>query len=233
MTNRKPKPNNFAFIDSQNLNLSIQQLGWKLDFYRFRRYLKDKYNVTRAIIFVGFMEENKDLYEHLSKVGYDMIYKPTLSYKDGTTKGNVDTDLVLHAMIEWNNYDQAVIVSGDGDFYGLVEYMINHEKLAKLVIPNQHHYSALLKRFDSGYLAFVSDLKSKMAYHSRKPKIDGETPAPKDPVVDAVQAKSDAVIRPERGSQQRKEPQTDQPVEGAFRNHDSTPLPPLPPPHEY
>jgi uncharacterized LabA/DUF88 family protein len=169
MSNEK-STNNYAFIDSQNLNLSIQQLGWKLDFYRFRRYLKDKYNVTRAIIFVGFMEENKDLYEHLSKVGYDLVYKPTLSYKDGTTKGNVDTDLVMHAMIEWDNYDQAVIVSGDGDFYGLVEYMIKKEKLAKLVIPNQHHYSALLKRFDSGYLAFVSDLKSKMAYHSRKPK---------------------------------------------------------------
>jgi uncharacterized LabA/DUF88 family protein len=177
MTNQKSKLNNYAFIDSQNLNLSIQQLGWKLDFYRFRRYLQDKYNVTRAIIFVGFMEENKDLYEHLSKVGYDLIYKPTLSYKDGTTKGNVDTDLVLHAMIEWGNYDQAVIVSGDGDFYGLVDYMIKKDKLAKLVIPNQHHYSALLKRFDSGYLAFVSDLKSKMAYHSRRKEPPTDQPA--------------------------------------------------------
>jgi len=33
--------NNFAFIDGQNLNLGIQELGWKLDFSRFRQYLKE------------------------------------------------------------------------------------------------------------------------------------------------------------------------------------------------
>ncbi len=36
---------NFAFIDSQNLNLSIRALGWRLDFRRFRVYLKEKYEV--------------------------------------------------------------------------------------------------------------------------------------------------------------------------------------------
>jgi hypothetical protein len=40
--------NNFAFIDSQNLNLSIRSQGWVLDFKRFRVYLKDKYSVTKA-----------------------------------------------------------------------------------------------------------------------------------------------------------------------------------------
>jgi len=34
------RPNNYAFIDSQNLNLGIQSLGWKLDFAKFHRYLK-------------------------------------------------------------------------------------------------------------------------------------------------------------------------------------------------
>jgi len=35
--------NNYAFIDSQNLNLSIREQGWVLDFKKFRIYLKDKY----------------------------------------------------------------------------------------------------------------------------------------------------------------------------------------------
>ena len=43
--------NNYAFIDSQNLNLGIQLLGWKLDYKKFRIYLKEKYNVTKAYIF--------------------------------------------------------------------------------------------------------------------------------------------------------------------------------------
>ena len=44
----KAKENNYAFIDSQNLNLAIQDQGWKLDFGRFRTYLADSFNVTKA-----------------------------------------------------------------------------------------------------------------------------------------------------------------------------------------
>ncbi len=40
----KQKQNNFAFIDSQNLNLGVKSQGWNLDFFRFRRFLRDKYN---------------------------------------------------------------------------------------------------------------------------------------------------------------------------------------------
>ncbi len=34
----KTEDNNYAFIDSQNLNLSIRDQGWVLDFRRFRKY---------------------------------------------------------------------------------------------------------------------------------------------------------------------------------------------------
>lgn len=160
---------NYAFIDSQNLNLSIQNLGWKLDYARFRRYLKDKYNVDRALIFIGYMEEQTDLYNHLVAAGYELVYKPTLSYKDGSTKGNVDVELVMHAIIELPNYHQAVIVTGDGDFYSLIDYLLKRGKLSKVVIPSQLRYSTLLKQFDPQYLAFVSDLRRKLEYtHKRK-----------------------------------------------------------------
>jgi uncharacterized LabA/DUF88 family protein len=160
---------NYAFIDSQNLNLSIQNLGWKLDYGRFRRYLRDKYHVTRAFIFIGYTEDQTDLYDHLEAAGYEIIYKPTLNYKDGSMKGNVDAELVMHAMIELPNYHKAVIVTGDGDFYSLIAHLISINKLEKVVIPSQMRYSSLLKRFDPSYLAFVSDLKRKLAYtHKRK-----------------------------------------------------------------
>ena len=111
---------NFAFIDSQNLNLSIQSLGWKLDFARFRIYLKDKYKVEKAFLFIGYIEGNNDLYKSLQEAGFICIFKPTLIYKNGSTKGNCDAELVLQAMIEYSNYDKAVIVTGDGDFYCLI-----------------------------------------------------------------------------------------------------------------
>lgn len=169
----KTKQNNFAFIDSQNLNLAIKRLGWKLDFERFRVYLREKYGIERAYIFIGFMEKHHDLYKSLQEKGYILIFKPTLVHKDGTTKGNCDAELVLQAMIDYPNYDRAVIVTGDGDFHCLVDYFIKQKKLEKLLIPDQAHYSALLKRFPSEYLAFVSDLRKRVEYKRKEPSKDG------------------------------------------------------------
>jgi uncharacterized LabA/DUF88 family protein len=174
---RRKKELVYAFIDSQNLNLSIQALGWHLDFARFRTYLRDKYNVDKAYIFIGFIDDNNELYDSLREAGYILVFKQTLTYKDGTTKGNVDAELVLHAMIHLNTYDKALIVTGDGDFYCLIEYLIQKQKLSKVIVPNQHRYSALLKRFDSDYLAFVSDLKSKLAYVSKRKEPRADQPA--------------------------------------------------------
>lgn len=52
----------YAFIDSNNLNLGIEALGWKLDWRKFRVYLKEKYNVSNAYLFIGYVPTNQDLY---------------------------------------------------------------------------------------------------------------------------------------------------------------------------
>lgn len=99
--------NNYAFIDSQNLNLGVKSQGWNLDFARFRVYLEDKYQVEKAFLFIGFIEDNQPLYTYLQKAGYICIFKPTLrtsGHKNIKIKGNVDAELVLHTMIEYKNY---------------------------------------------------------------------------------------------------------------------------------
>ena len=155
--------NNFAFIDSQNLNLSILNQGWKLDFKRFRVYLKDKFNVTNAFLFIGYDPTNSDLYTSLQTYGYILIFKPALKLPSGKTKGNIDAELVLHTMIQYNNFDKAVIVTGDGDFYCLVEYLIKHNKLEKLLIPDKNKYSSLFRKFIFD-IQFMNGLKGKLEY---------------------------------------------------------------------
>ncbi|MBM3710619.1 MAG: NYN domain-containing protein [Actinobacteria bacterium] len=155
--------NNYAFIDSQNLNLSIKQQGWELDFKRFRIYLKQKYNVKKAFLFLGYMPCNKSLYTKLKNYGYNLIFKPTLKLPTGDVKGNVDSELVLNAMIEFNNYNKAIIVAGDGDYACLVEYLINHDKLEKLIIPDAKKYSFLLTKFLKDAV-FMNNLRNKLEY---------------------------------------------------------------------
>jgi len=158
----------YAFIDSQNVNLAIREQGWTLDWSRFRKYLELKHNVTKAFLFLGFIPENQDLYTNLQKDGFVLIFKPTLQYKDGTTKGNVDAELVLQAMLELPNYQQAMIVTGDGDFYCLINYLNENEKLKYLLIPNQKKYSALLKKVAPGKILFMDNLKGKLEYKRKK-----------------------------------------------------------------
>jgi uncharacterized LabA/DUF88 family protein len=155
------KAENFAFIDSQNLNLSIQELGWKLDFMRFRRYLDEKYSVTKAFLFIGFVPTNQSLYTSLQKYGFILIFKPTLQLPDGRVKGNIDAELVLHAMIEYPNYNKALIVTGDGDFYCLVDYLKRQEKLLRLMVPNRFKFSSLLKKWMPD-IVFMNDLRGKL-----------------------------------------------------------------------
>jgi NYN domain len=94
--------NNFAFIDSQNINLGVNSLGWKLDWKRFRIHLKESYGVSTAYVFIGFLPENQGLYQSLQRFGYVLIFKPVTYRGDGKAKGNVDAELVLQAMIDFD-----------------------------------------------------------------------------------------------------------------------------------
>jgi len=166
--------NNYAFIDSQNLNLAIRGLGWVLDFHRFRVHLQETYAVKKAFLFIGYVEGNAALYASLQEAGFICIFKPTLKYKDGTTKGNCDAELVLQAMIEYPHYDRAVIVTGDGDFHCLAKYLLEKEKLGALLIPNRIRFSALLKfKIFKPYLRYMNDLEHRLAYPKKRPHRDG------------------------------------------------------------
>ncbi len=160
--------NNYAFIDSQNVNLAIRSAGWKLDWRRFRVYLREKYGVEKAFLFVGYIEGNNTLYTSLQDAGFICVFKPTLTYKDGTTKGNCDAELVLQAMIEYEHYGKAVIVTGDGDFYCLVKHLLENEKLERVLIPNYFKFSALLKRFGRQRLGFMNELRPKLEYKKKR-----------------------------------------------------------------
>lgn len=205
------KPNDrpervFAFIDSQNLNIGTQKSGWKMDWRKFRQFLADKYGVTKAFMFIGYIPENEDLYEQMHDAGYAVVLKPTFDLtrpqpemqevmdeeqgikpsnpeqpanargpsssavnkpeEKKPVKGNIDAELVLWAMKEMSNYEKAIIVSGDGDFYCLVEYLDQKGRLLNLLAPSQH-YSSLYNRYEK-YVVRLDNFRRELAYHDFK-----------------------------------------------------------------
>ncbi len=155
---------NYAFIDSQNLYMSLEECGWRLDWRKFRTYLREKYAVTDAYVFIGYISAQEPLYKFLQEAGFTLIFKETQKRVDGSSKGNVDAELVLNAMIEYPNYDKAVIITGDGDFACLITYLKKQDKLQMLLVPNEAKYSALLKKAAASQLASISSLQKRLEY---------------------------------------------------------------------
>lgn len=144
------KPRNYAFIDGNNLYLGARSQGINLDYRKFRLYLRNKFSVEKAFLFIGYDPERTHMYNHLISSGYILIHKPTVIYHENgrrMMKGNVDAEMVLHAAaIEYENHEQAVLVTSDGDFACLMDYLKKNNKLKRIITPTEF-YSSLLQDF--------------------------------------------------------------------------------------
>jgi len=111
----KAEPTIYAFIDGNNLKYGVRNTfkdkktgeliyeGWELDYRKFRLYLTNKYNVTKAYLFIGQVPGNEAMYRFLQEAGYILVFKPTMPYRhdDGRSdiKGNVDAEnKLLHVL---------------------------------------------------------------------------------------------------------------------------------------
>ena len=157
---------NYAFIDMQNLYSTLEELGWRMDWKKFYIFLEEKHQVRIAYIFMGFLPENKHFYQFLQKIGYKLIFKE-VSVFNGKIKGNVDVELAVQAMIDLPRYDQAVIVSNDGDFSYLVKYLISKQKLKLVLSSSQQQSSRILKKTAKEKIRFLEDSKSILKYEKK------------------------------------------------------------------
>ena len=164
------KENNLAFIDGQNLHLGTIENNWKIDHFKFRIYLKDKYRVSEAYYFLGYIsEKEQDLYNNLQKAGFIVVFKehnPNLITKK---KGNVDADIVFETMknlLDNKDFNKIILVSGDGDYKKLVDYLIKKEKLKKILFPNKKFVSSLYKDLGNQFCVDLGreDVKIKIKY---------------------------------------------------------------------
>ena len=155
---------NYAFVDGNNLYLSTKGLGWKLDHNKFRIYLKDKFNASIAYYFIGYKKDNQKLYDSLERSGFKLVYKDVAHDDKANVKGNIDAELVLHAMIDIEEYDQAIIVSSDGDFACLVEYLVQKGKLKRVLAASKGGCSNLLSKAAGTNIDYLDNLRDKLEY---------------------------------------------------------------------
>lgn len=149
---------NYAFIDGQNLYMGTakREVGpWEINLTRFRVYLERKYNVSKAFYFLGYVQEtNQELYEEIQNAGFVLIFREHNPAMLGKKKGNVDSDIIFHIMkkvYKKEGFAKIVLVSGDGDYKLLVDFLIEEKRFEKILFPDKNRASSLYKKIGATY----------------------------------------------------------------------------------
>lgn len=145
---------------------------WEIDLARFRVYLERKYNVSEAYYFLGYVQEtNQELYEEIQKAGFVLIFREHNPAMLGKKKGNVDSDIIFHVMKKMykkEDFTRIIMVSGDGDYKLLVDFLIEEKRFEKILFPNKKFASSLYKKLGSQYFDYLENIKDKIRIDKKK-----------------------------------------------------------------
>lgn len=134
---------------------------WDVDMKRFRVYLKEKYHVDKAYLFMGvYQEEQSELYTLFQDFGYILVFRVHENTLKTIKKGNVDTDLVFQCMKDFASaecMDKVILVSGDGDYFRMIKYLNSESKLEKVLLPSHKNASSLYKGLSREKYQYLDD----------------------------------------------------------------------------
>ena len=176
------KVRNLAFIDGQNLYMGTAKRDvypWKINLARFRVYLKEKYSVDKAYYFLGYVQEtNQELYEEIQNAGFVLIFREHNPAMIGKKKGNVDSDIIFHIMKKMykrEDFEKIILVSGDGDYKLVVDFLIEEKRFAKILFPDLDRASSLYKKLSNKYFANLDnkDTRAKISINKSRQKEKG------------------------------------------------------------
>ncbi|HEX8994100.1 MAG TPA: NYN domain-containing protein, partial [Candidatus Paceibacterota bacterium] len=146
---------------------------WQVDLARFRVYLERKYGVTKAYYYLGFPSAiYNDLYEEIQTAGFILRFRKHNPAMQSVKKGNVDTEIVfdcMHRLCKQDDFEDVVLVSRDGDYYRLVEFLFDEGRLEKVLFPNEYA-SSLYKQLTRKYFDNLSskDIREKIGRDKKK-----------------------------------------------------------------
>ncbi|MHB8913703.1 MAG: NYN domain-containing protein [Minisyncoccota bacterium] len=158
-----------VYIDGANLHKGVESAAWKLDYRKFRSWIRQKFNVENAYLFIGLMPKNASLYTALQDMGYKLVFKEVVYDGDGRAKGNCDADLVLHAARDYfeGGVVSVVLVSSDGDYAPLVKFWLEKGVSCTIVSPAPIQKCSVLLKRTGAPIVCLEDVKRKLSSGSK------------------------------------------------------------------
>lgn len=151
-----------VFIDAQNMYHSAKNLYHaKVNFKKIVEVAVGDRRLLRAFIYVIRTEtgEEKAFFEALEKSGFEIKEKDLQIFPGGMKKADWDVGMAIDAVILSDKIDVAVLVTGDGDFVPLVEYLGISQGLKVEVVSFGRSTSAKLKEAADRFFDLESDPK--------------------------------------------------------------------------
>ena len=158
MQNKSKYLNTYAFIDASNIIYGARTEGWLIDQKKLFDYLKRKFGINKAFFYFGKDDNNKAQGKFLKKLesfGFTLRVKQIKRYGN-RQKANCDVDLTLDMVVLKEKYDQAVVLTGDGDFLPLFEYLTKQKKIIT-IIAFPKNTAKELKKFAGGNFIGLSN----------------------------------------------------------------------------
>ncbi len=172
------KENNFAYIDGANLHKGMDELGWELDYKRFRVWLLEKYKIRTAYVFIGLIPKYKELYQYLQECGFILVFKEVIYDKEGKAKGNCDADLVLRLTCDAyeKKFDRALLVTSDGDYAGLVSFLLKRDEFSIILSSHPKNKCSILLKRTGAKIAYINDQRAHLLLIKKKKPPAGTEP---------------------------------------------------------
>lgn len=139
-------------------------MGWQLDYRRFRSWIRQKFGVTDAKLFIGLLPKHASLYSSLQNAGYKLVFKEVVYDGNGMAKGNCDADLVIQAVRDLyeNEVGSIVLVSSDGDYTPLVNLCIEKGVTCTILSPAPINKCSILLKKTGAPIVYLDDVKKKI-----------------------------------------------------------------------
>ncbi len=159
-----------VLVDIQNLYYSARVLyGKKVNFKQVLEDAVSERKLIRAIAYGIKTEEGSEepFFEAMEKSGYEMKTKDLQIFPGGAKKGDWDVGITVDAVKLSKSLDVIVLVSGDGDYVPLVEYLQNTAGCRVEAIAFGESTSAKLREAVDDFIDLSAD-KSKYLVAERK-----------------------------------------------------------------
>src|SRR3990167_8657038 len=115
-----------VFVDVQNMYYSAKNLyNAKVNFANILREAVMGRKLVRAIAYVikADIKEEKNFFDALEKIGFEVKAKDLQTFAGGAKKGDWDIGIAMDTIELAHKLDTIILVSGDGDFVALVEHL--------------------------------------------------------------------------------------------------------------